>query len=325
MKVSIIVPIHNSELSLQRCLESIINQTLNDIEILLINNASTDKSEEICLNYASKDKRIKYVNLDIAGVSNARNVGKNMAKGEYIAFVDSDDYIAPNMYELLYNKAMIECADVVMCGFNKEINGNIIPSGEKNLIGFAENKQYERFWYGDIVMGSSCRAIYDRELAQSIDFDIQIRYTEDLIFSVEILDKANKITAIEDSLYYYVIEKQVYRKYRNESIWNDIIKANEREIKVLEKHGLYDLICYSRFSSYISIYDMAFAKDEYDAKLVKEYKKNESINLLNSRKNYKAYCKNCASKKDRIKAFLYRHRLYRIAYLLISFKRKRHK
>lgn len=325
MKVSVIVPIHNSELSLHRCLESIINQTLNDIEILLINNASTDKSEEICLNYASNDNRIKYVNLDIAGVSNARNVGKNMAKGEYVAFVDSDDYIAPNMYELLYNKATIKCADVVMCGFNKEINGNIIPSGEKNLIGFAENKQYERFWYGNIVMGSSCRAIYDRELAQSIDFDTQIRYTEDLIFSVEILDKANKMTAIEDNLYYYVIEKQVYRKYRNESIWNDIIKANEREIKVLEKHGLYDLIDYSRFSSYISIYDMAFAKDEYDAKLVKKYKKNESINLLNTRKNYEAYCKNCTSKKDRIKAFLYRHRLYRIAYLLISFNRKRHK
>lgn len=325
MKVSVIVPIHNSELTLIKCLDSIINQTLNDIEILLINNASTDKSEEICLNYARNDKRIKYARLDTPGVSNARNVGKNMANGEYIAFVDSDDYIALNMYELLYNKATSDDADVVMCGFNKEINGAIIPSNERNLIEFAENKQYDRFWYGEIVMGSSCRAIYKKELAQSIDFDTQIRYTEDLIFSVEILDKANKITAVEDRLYYYVIEKQVYRKYRNESIWNDIIKANEREVIVLEKHGLKDLIAYSRFSSYIAIYDMVFAKDEYDAKLVKKYKKNKTINSLNKRNNYKAYCKNCGGKKDRIKAFLYRYRLYRLAYGLISLNRKRQK
>lgn len=325
MKISVIVPIHNSELTLDKCLDSIINQTLSDIEILLINNASNDKSEEICLKYVGKDKRIKYVNLETPGVSNARNVGKNMANGEYIAFVDSDDYIALNMYELLYNKAISDDADVVMCGFNKEINGTIIPSNENNLIEFAENKQYDRFWYGKIVMGSCWRAIYKKELAQAVDFDTQIRYTEDLIFSVEIIDRAINITAIEDRLYYYVIEKQVYRKYRNESIWNDIIKANEREIIVLEKHRLNDLIAYSRFSSYVSIYDMAFAKDKYDAKLVKKYKKNETVNLLNKRKNYKAYCKNCNGKKDRIKAFLYRYRLYRLAYVLISFNRKRQK
>lgn len=325
MKVSVVVPIHNSELTLERCLDSIISQTLIDIEVLLINNVSTDSSEEICLKYAKGDNRIKYVNLDIAGVSNARNVGKNMAKGEYITFVDSDDYIAPNMYELLYNKAMIECSEVVMCGFNKEINGTIKPSGEINLVEFAENKQYDRFWHGNIVMGACWRAIYKKELAQSIDFDTQITYTEDLIFSVEILDQAIKVTAIEDRLYNYVIATQVYRKYRNESIWNDIIKANEREIMVLEKHGFIDLIKFSRFSSYISIYDMAFAKDDYDAKLVKKYKKNKTITALNKRKNYKAYCKNCAGKKERIKAFLYRYRLYRLAYLLISFNRKRQK
>lgn len=323
MKVSVIVPIHNSESSLKKCLDSIVNQTLNDIEILLINNASTDNSEEICLRYAIADNRIKYISLDTPGVSNARNVGKNMATGDFVAFVDSDDYIASNMYELLYDKAKSDDADIVMCGFNKVINGIINPSGEKNLIEFAENKQYFRFWRGNIIMGSSCRAIYKKELAQSIDFDTQIRYTEDLIFSVEILDKAKRITAIEDRLYNYVIETHVYKKYRNESIWNDIIKANEREIIVLEKHGLTDLIAYSRFSSYVSIYDMVFASDEYDSKLVKIYKQNNLIDDLNTKLNYRAYCKNCDGKKARIKAFLYRHKLYRLAYLMICFNRKR--
>lgn len=323
MKVSVIVPIHNSESSLKKCLDSIVNQTLKDIEIILINNASTDNSEEICLRYTTDDNRIKYINLDTPGVSNARNVGKNMATGEYIAFVDSDDYVASNMYELLYDKAISDDTDVVMCGFNKVINGIIKPSGESNLIEFAENKQYYRFWYGNIVMGSTCRAIYKRELAQSIDFDTQIRYTEDLIFSVEILDKAKRITAIEDRLYNYVIETHVYKKYRNESIWNDIIKANERETIVLEKNGLTDLIAYSRFSSYVSIYDMVFASDEYDSKLVKIYKRNKLIIDLNTKLNYRAYCKNCDGKKARIKAFLYRYRLYRLAYLMICFNRKR--
>lgn len=324
MKVSVIVPIHNSELSLEKCLDSIANQTLKDIEIILVNNASTDNSEEICLRYALADNRIKYISLDTPGVSNARNVGKNMATGEYIAFVDSDDYIALNMYELLYDKAKSDDADIVMCGFNKVINGINYPSGEKNLIEFAKNKRFDRFWYGNIVMGSIWRAIYKNELAQSINFDTQIRYTEDLIFSVEILDKAKRITAIEDRLYNYVIETHVYKKYRNESIWNDIIKANEREIIVLEKHGLTDLIAYSRFSSYVSIYDMVFASDEYDSKLVKIYKQNKLINDLNTKLNYRAYCKNCDGKKARIKAFLYRYKLYRLAYLMICFNRKRH-
>lgn len=322
MKISVIVPVHNSELTLEKCLDSIVCQTLADIEIILINNASTDKSEEICLKYTANDDRINYVKIDESGVSNARNIGKNMANGEYIAFVDSDDYIASNMYELLYNKALSDSADIVMCGFNKEINGVVKPSGETNLIDFARNKQYDRFWCGNIVMGSIWRAIYKKDLAQSVDFDIQIRYTEDLIFSVEILDKATKVMAIEDSLYYYVIETHVYKKYRNETIWGDIIKANEREIKVLEKRGLTELIKYSRFSSYISIYDMAFANDEYDYQLVKKFNKNKSINELNKRINYKAYCKKCDGKKARLKALLYRFKLYRLAYLLIVFNRK---
>lgn len=323
MKVSVIVPIHNSESSLKKCIDSIVNQTLKDIEIILINNASTDNSEEICLRYATVDNRIKYISLDTPGVSNARNVGKNIATGDFIAFVDSDDYIASNMYELLYDKAISDDADVVMCGFNKVINGIINPSNEKNIREFAENKQYYRFWYENIIMGSIWRAIYSRELAQSIDFDTQIRYTEDLIFSVEILDKAKRITAIEDRLYNYVIETHVYKKYRNESIWNDIIKANEREIIVLEKYRLTDLIAYSRFSSYVSIYDMVFVSDEYDSKLVKIYKQNKLINDLNTKLNYRVYCKNCDGKKARIKAFLYRYKLYRLAYLMICFNRKR--
>lgn len=322
MKVSVIVPVHNSELTLERCLDSIVCQTLADIEIILINNASTDKSEEICLKYAANDDRINYVKIDISGVSNARNIGKNMANGEYVAFVDSDDYIATNMYELLYNKALSDSADVVMCGFNKEINGTIISSGESNLIEFARKKQYDRFWRGDIVMGSIWRAIYQKNLVQSVDFDTQIRYTEDLIFSVEIFDKANKISAIEDKLYYYVIETHVYKKYRNESIWNDIIKANEREIIVLEKYGFTDLIAFSRFSSYISIYDMALANDKYDSQLVKKFNKIKSIDKLNKRIYYKTYCKSCDGKKARLKAFLYRYKLFRLAYLLIVFNRK---
>ena len=115
-KISIIVPVYNTEKYLEKCLNSLISQTLEDIEILCINDGSTDNSIKILEQYANRDSRIKIINKKNAGVSAARNTGISQAKGEYLGFVDSDDYVDLNFYEKLYNTAKEYNASIAVAG-----------------------------------------------------------------------------------------------------------------------------------------------------------------------------------------------------------------
>ena len=116
-KVSVIVPVYNVEEYLERCLDSLVNQTLKDIEIIIVNDGSTDGSKEIIQKYLNKYKNIVYLEKENGGLSSARNYGIPYAKGEYIGFVDSDDYVELTMYEKMYNKAIEEKSDMVECDF----------------------------------------------------------------------------------------------------------------------------------------------------------------------------------------------------------------
>ena len=115
VKVSIIVPVYNVEKYLRQCVDSIVNQSLKEIEIICINDGSTDNSLQILEGYAQRDKRIKIINKRNEGLSTARNTGMEYATGEYIGFVDSDDFINEKMYENLYKNAKSNKSDIVMC------------------------------------------------------------------------------------------------------------------------------------------------------------------------------------------------------------------
>ena len=118
IKVSIIVPFYNVENYIEKCLQSLVNQTLEDIEILLVNDGSKDRSEEIAKQFIEKyPNKIIYLEKENGGLSDARNYAIPHAKGEYIAFLDSDDYVETNMYEEMYNKAKKEDLDYVECDF----------------------------------------------------------------------------------------------------------------------------------------------------------------------------------------------------------------
>lgn len=123
-KVSIIVPIYNAENFISRCFESLLGQTITDIEIIAVNDGSTDTSGKILSNYAAKDPRIKVINKKNGGVSSARNSGLKIVKGEYIGFVDPDDWIDPNMYENMYLTAINDKADIVMCTYLREFGSH---------------------------------------------------------------------------------------------------------------------------------------------------------------------------------------------------------
>ena len=129
-KVSVIVPVYNVEKYIEKCLESLVNQTLKDIEIIIVNDGSKDKSEKIINKFLSKYKNIVYVEKQNGGLSDARNYGMKYAKGEYIAFLDSDDYVDTTIYEKMYNKAKEENADFGygLCGgSDRACGGDRIP------------------------------------------------------------------------------------------------------------------------------------------------------------------------------------------------------
>ena len=117
VKVSVIVPIYNSEKFLKRCIDSLVNQTLDDMEFILINDGSTDSSDSIISSY--KDSRIKYFKRSNHGIGATRNFGLSHANGEFIGFLDSDDYVSSDMYEKLYNECIQKKLDIVVCDFYK--------------------------------------------------------------------------------------------------------------------------------------------------------------------------------------------------------------
>ena len=143
-KISIIIPMYNAEKYIARCLESVINQSFNDIEIIIVNDGSTDKSLEICRKYAEVDERIVILNKENNGVSVARNQGMNVATGEYVMFVDSDDWIDESMCQDLY-KRISECnADICFCNNIKEYGNKseYIDFGDsKDVINLDEIKE----------------------------------------------------------------------------------------------------------------------------------------------------------------------------------------
>ena len=133
--VSIVIPIYNVEIYLKKCIDSILNQSFDDFEIILVNDGSKDSSLDICNEYLKKDTRINLVNKTNGGLSSARNAGLNVAKGKYISFIDPDDCINENYFNILINKAEMNDCDVIVSGYRTVPNNvDIIPSYKLNEV-----------------------------------------------------------------------------------------------------------------------------------------------------------------------------------------------
>lgn len=213
-KLSIIVPVYNGEKYIRKCIDSILNQSFKDMEIIVINDGSTDTTEEILKTYLEKDKRIKLINNKNSGPAAARNKGIKAARGNYIGFVDSDDYIELTMYEKLYESAEKKNVEVIMCGY-RDINSfnntsEIIKSNleaykvyYKEAIrtiirSFTEYKNYGYF--------SLCNKIYSKKLLENnnLYLDEKRDHGEDWWFNINVFLKLNSVVDIGEPLYNYV-------------------------------------------------------------------------------------------------------------------------
>lgn len=201
LKVSIIIPIYNVADHLERCLDSCINQTLQDIEIICINDCSPDNSLSILKTYAEKDERIKIINFEInQGVSIARNTGIKIAKGEYIGFIDPDDYVDLNFYEKLYLKAKETDAEIVHGNLKLK---RICDSKEYIICSY---KKIERSAEKIYSLFHHTLAIYKSVFLQthSLEYPSGIRRSQDLVFVTKALYFANKIEFVNDTFYHYI-------------------------------------------------------------------------------------------------------------------------
>lgn len=196
-KVSIIIPIYNVKPYLRKCLDSVINQTLENIEIICVNDCSPDNSLAIVKEYAKNDDRIKIIDFKKnQGVSIARNKGLDIAQGEYIGFMDADDYVDLDFYEKLYNIAKSENSDIA-----KAMRFEIDILGQKKLQELNSQISLNKFNF----TYQWTTAIYKNEVIQSnkIRFPLNLQHTEDIVFLTHCLIKANKISLIGNTHYYY--------------------------------------------------------------------------------------------------------------------------
>ncbi len=231
-KISVIVPVYNGEEFLSQCLDSILAQTLQDIEILCVNDGSTDNSLKILKGYAKKDKRIQIINQKNQGLSASRNNAMKIAKGEYLSFVDADDYINEQFLEELYNSAIKENADIAL--------GNIIrvENGEKPWLCYKKKQVADKT--DDIFkllnLPKTCyvwNRIYRREfiLNNNLFFKEGITF-EDIIWSPQVAYKAKKAVCVPKADYYY--------RYNEKSIVATSIKNPEKQKNIRSAHEFYN-------------------------------------------------------------------------------------
>ncbi len=235
-KVSVIIPVYNTEKYLKKCLDSVCNQTLSDIEIICVNDCSPDNSLDILNEYAAKDSRIKVIDFkENKGVSIARNTGINEAVGEYIGFIDSDDYIDLDFYEKLYDKAVETEAECVK-GNLQCINEN---KEEIYSIEYDINDEInvdKAFFYHSFTS-----AIYKRDflLSNKVFFPIDISHFEDPYFAIKTAIYCNKIEIVNNTKYYYFINsKSETQQELNINILNNIENSIQKIIALLNQSNI---------------------------------------------------------------------------------------
>ncbi len=233
--ITIIVPIFNVEKYLPVCIESILKQTIKELEILLINDGSTDHSLEICKEYEKKDKRIKVINnKKNKGLSETRNIGIKKAHGNYLAFIDGDDYIAPTFIEKLYEELIKNNADISVCNFYyvDENNRKWIRKEKPKHLYTSFEAIKDIFTHKQDLDVIVCNKLYKKELFQTIKFP-EVRMHEDHFVMYKLFYSSKTICSIPDKLYYYVQRKSsITNTYADERL--DILKVLD-EIRIFFK------------------------------------------------------------------------------------------
>lgn len=252
--ISVIVPIYNVEKYLNKCVESIVNQTYKNLEIILVDDGSPDNCPKMCDEWAEKDRRIKVIHKENGGVSSARNAGLDIVSGDYIGFVDPDDYIKPEMFEILISGLKADNADFVICG-SYRLENEIADEYENNTPKVTEiiNKPdiVKSYLESQIDPGVPAK-LYDKSVISDIRFNVSKSIGEDFLFNYFVLKNCNKVVMLENKLYFYfnrensathVFKLQMVNRWQNTKYILESKTLNDEEYDVLFKAYASELMC----------------------------------------------------------------------------------
>lgn len=308
MKLSVIIPVYNAEPYLKKCLDSVLTQEYKNIEVILVNDGSEDNSENIIKEYQSKYSNIIYIRQENHGQASARNNGLTHAKGDLISFIDSDDYILPNMFSTMINKLQNDNSDLVMCNISLEKSGR---RTEENCID--HKNLYE-------CPASVCNKIFKKELIDNLRFIEGIWY-EDYNFFIKVCLKKPKFSTINNSYYIYRINDSSTMHNDNALKNLDIITATNDILELsIPKEMKETLIINHILVDAINRVNNQKSKD-------KKYVIKELTNYV--RKNVKNLKETTNYQKSNIKRkiimFLNYHELSNISHFLLKIKGRKNK
>ena len=320
--VSIIIPVFNSENYLDRCINSVLNQTYDNLDVILVNDGSTDNSLKICKKYELKDKRVTVINQNNLGVSSARNAGIGIAKGKFIQFVDSDDFIEPEMTEIMVSIINKDHSDIVICGL-KRISKDIarikrLPCRGKFSIEIFIAKSSEVIC--DNIIGSPCNKLYKQEIINNnnIRYDYSVHFAEDLIFNYNYFRNTNTLSIIGEPLYNYAYssDHSLTSKFRSDCYESAKSVYNET-VLLLEEFNVGRHVVKNKFANiFVSLVYHVYREDstlsfEEKKELIKKEFYNEPVTgLVNGSKLYR--------KIDYVILFLITKEHFRILNFLLS-------
>jgi len=287
-KISVIVPIYNVAEYLETCITSIIEQTYKNIEIILVDDGSTDDCGEICDRWGEKDSRIVVVHKENGGLADARNAGLKVAKGDYIGFVDSDDWIHPEMYERMLEAIENNNCKVAMTRFETKYNANEPDSGEYTnstfLMSGHDIVNSIVFKEGKIpITYSVWKFLYDYRLVEKKEFPYG-RYYEDVIYSVTTLWSQEKVVIVDAPLYYYRLRAnsitgvQIKQKHVSDMlVYADFLLDFYRQNGTSEENRKARVFVIDEMVNYlIKIYE----NSKTNNKEIINYMKNKNLGLL---------------------------------------------
>ena len=263
-KVSIVVPIYNVEKFLVRCIDSIVNQTYSNLEIILVDDQSPDNCGAICDDYARKDDRIKVIHQENKGLSGARNSGIDIATGDYIAFIDSDDFIASDYVETLLDTLIKTGADIVQCYYQRFNNEDECKTTDNSNVVIKEysSLEYLKNHNRSNVM-TACNKLYKIALFSKIRYPLG-KIHEDLATTYKVIDISNKVAVIDKILYYYYDNYESISKGKiklDKLALIDIYQEQAEYFKVKGYNDLYVTACNNLALAFGTL--ISYKKDRY--------------------------------------------------------------
>ncbi|MGG2092737.1 glycosyltransferase [Bacillus sp. S13(2024)] len=301
--VSIIVPVYNVEKYLDKCIESLLNQTLREIEIILVDDGSPDRCGQICDEYAQKDKRIRVIHKNNGGISSARNAGLEYVKGTYIGFVDSDDSVDRHMFEFLVKSAEKSNADITICGYQNVLeDGSFISilSPQEQVINMNDlgiSKYIINHYLTFEHAFCNWNRLYKKDFVNkyNLRFEEEHSYAEDMLFNLYSICHANRISIIPNPLYNYVRKSESLSQVLPDDILIRLVNLVETFEIYVKKYNVKNIT--SGMIAVVFWYEIISALTSL-ARSMDENELTKKLKIVGENPSFKRYMRTCFSCKE---------------------------